>query len=173
MQMAYSPYSDSAESSEGLQQKPDVLLGCLADLSARQIDAGMSEAAETVGELSTSLLEAAAMVSQLQQNGAGAEAAAQLDQLSNHVMSAFAGLQFVDRLQQRLQNVSGNLGELAGVVGDTMTGQQWGELVQSLRSRYTMESEREMLDEAIAGLGLVNSKQDQDTEQDHTPGETE
>jgi len=73
--------------------------------------------------------------------------------LSQQVMTAFSSLQFVDRLQQRLNNVSGNLGDLARAVTQHMDyAQQCRELIAQLRGRYTMEAERIMLDEALKTL---------------------
>jgi len=153
MMMTSAPYSESSPGQEPGQFEPEELLACLADLSARQILAGMDEAAGTVALLSTSLLEASRTISVMQQDKPASEQAEQLQILSQQVMTAFSSLQFVDRLQQRLSNVSGNLGDLARAVTRPMDdAEHCQELIAQLRDRYTMEAERKMLDEALRTL---------------------
>jgi len=73
------------------------------------------------------------------------------------VHSAIIAFQFYDKLTQRLDHVSQSLGALTALITDPTalySPVEWRALQTSIRSKYTMEEERNMFDKVIAGVPI-------------------
>ncbi len=76
------------------------------------------------------------------------------------VHSAIIAFQFYDKLSQRLDHVSESLTALSHLISDPAalySPQQWQKLQQAIRSKYTMEEEREMFDNVISGMPISDA----------------
>ncbi|HQN42476.1 MAG TPA: hypothetical protein PK724_10280 [Pseudomonadales bacterium] len=74
--------------------------------------------------------------------------------LQSDVQNAVVDFQFFDRLAQRLSHVKDSLQELGDVLTDSSRihlPSVWTDLQQHLKSRYTMQCEREMFEMMLAG----------------------
>lgn len=79
------------------------------------------------------------------------------------VNSAIMAFQFYDKLTQRLDHVSRSLGSLTGLISDPAaiySPAEWRALQKSIRSKYTMEEERIMFDQVIAGVPIEEALAD-------------
>jgi len=73
------------------------------------------------------------------------------------VHSAIIAFQFYDKLTQRLDHVSQSLSALTSLIADPAalySPIEWRGLQESIRSKYTMEEERNMFDRVIAGVPI-------------------
>ncbi|TCJ15986.1 hypothetical protein EZJ19_05880 [Parasulfuritortus cantonensis] len=89
--------------------------------------------------------------------------------VSGQMQQAIVAFQFYDRLSQRLTHVSHSLENLGSIVGDSArlyNPHAWRELQDQIRSRYTMEDEREMFDTLLA-TGDVKQALEQYVERKH------
>ena len=78
----------------------------------------------------------------------------QCQTISSRMQDAIVAFQFYDKLVQRLDHVVEVIAQLADLVGDTSrlySPQEWSKLQQMIRSRYTMEEERELFDALMRG----------------------
>lgn len=80
------------------------------------------------------------------------------DQISEKMQQAIIAFQFYDTLVQRLDHVVNSLSGLGDLVADSSrlySPQEWRALQEKIRSRYTMEKERELFDAVVAGEDMV------------------
>jgi hypothetical protein len=79
------------------------------------------------------------------------------------VHSAIIAFQFYDKLTQRLDHVSHSLGALTALISDPSTLYspfEWRALQESIRSKYSMEEERNMFDKVISGVSIEEALAD-------------
>ncbi|MCP4322706.1 MAG: hypothetical protein GY787_12845, partial [Alteromonadales bacterium] len=73
------------------------------------------------------------------------------------VHSAIIAFQFYDKLSQRLDHVSESLSALTTLIGnpaELYSPIAWQSLQESIRSKYTMEAERQIFDKVISGVSI-------------------
>jgi hypothetical protein len=141
----------------------------MLNLAVAQIDQSMNEGNSSVETLSSSFTSLATNLSDIQSSilqmkdenvdadklkviieGSTTTA---LDKV-NYAIIAF---QFYDKLTQRLDHVSQSLGDLTNLITDPnslYSPVAWQGLQASIRSKYTMEEERNMFDSVIAGAPI-------------------
>jgi len=76
------------------------------------------------------------------------------NQVSGKMQQAIIAFQFYDTLVQRMDHVVNSLSRLSDLVSDPArlySPIEWGALQEAIRSRYTMEKERELFDAVLAG----------------------
>jgi len=122
----------------------------LVALCADQIVLAITEARDEVDSLSFAVLDSARHAAAL---SAALTASDEQDRaaqaLQNSVRSANTHLQFADRLEQRLSNVSKNLKNLAQLMQSIdlpITDAEWRACLIASRATFTMEQERQMFD---------------------------
>lgn len=86
--------------------------------------------------------------------------------ISSKMQQAIVAFQFYDTLVQRMDHVVSSLSKLGDLVSDPMrlySPHEWSALQEVIRSRYSMEKERELFDAIIAGedMALVLEKMHQ------------
>ena len=130
----------------------------MIELCAAQTNKAMQEAFAEIEQLSRSVIDVARCADAVSDDSASGDsgpsiaatqAQAHLQALRLAALSASAKLQFADRLQQRLSNVTANLNGLADIVRtrpDGMDESRWSEYLQMARATYTMQEERHMFD---------------------------
>lgn len=156
----------------------------LIDLCVDQIKAALDQAFAEIGALSGAVLDTARHANALLDtvkaqnpdiNPANESSASGDGQaLQQAVQNAYSRLQFADRLNQRLSNVSTNLTGLAELMQAndlSITGNKWTEFLKQTRRTFTMESERQMFDALFAAaLAEVSTERAMDTAQRPTAG---
>lgn len=73
------------------------------------------------------------------------------------IQSAVIAFQFYDKLSQRLSHVSHSIGTLAALISSPVklyNPTEWQSLQDQIRSKYTMEEERQMFDAIIHGMSV-------------------
>lgn len=78
--------------------------------------------------------------------------------ISGKMQQAIVAFQFYDTLVQRMDHVVNSLSKLGDLVSNPAklySPHEWGALQEVIRSRYTMEKERELFDAIIAGEDMV------------------
>jgi len=124
------------------------------ELKAAQLQQTLLILRVAAGQLLASLREADDPVQQL---GDALAAIAQADQspaVSQPLQQATAALQFYDSLTQRVEHVVQSLQWLESLLADPRqlnSSEAWQQLQQQIRSRYTMEDERQLFDAILAG----------------------
>ncbi|MFA5982415.1 MAG: hypothetical protein WC782_00185 [Methylococcaceae bacterium] len=137
----------------------------MLSLSAAQVDVTMVEADASVNVLTESF---AAMVEQMQSindllltlesNPARDSALAHCLETSDKIEAAIVAFQFYDRMQQCLQHVTSNLKGLSLLVETPdrlYDPYEWINFQNQIRSRYTMESEKQMFDAILQGKTMT------------------
>jgi hypothetical protein len=126
------------------------------DLGVAQLDAAIRESDGQVGGLSEALT---LLATELQGCGrtAGGPAAASLEVLDGHVRAAMRGMQFYDKLIQRLTHVRDGLAIPADAMaaGGSEAANDWGAILTEVRSRYSMVEERVLFDFMMRGLSAT------------------
>ena len=123
------------------------------DLGVAQLDAALRESDTQVGRLSEVLSQLAAELREWGRH-APPEVAVPLESLAAHVQAAIRGLQFYDKLTQRLSHVRDGLAipadAMAGVGARAET--DWHKILTEVRARYSMVEERVLFDFMMRGL---------------------
>lgn len=160
----------------------------MLELAAGQIQAAMTDSAASVDVLTASftgmaetMREISDTAAALPDNGAAGAARDSLvaasGQVSGLVHQAIIAFQFYDKLAQRLAHVTHSLGDLAGLVSDRQrifSPQEWVELQERIRAKYTTADERTMFEAVMRGMpvqealaqyvGAMKSRQADDIE---------
>lgn len=92
------------------------------------------------------------------------------------VQTSIIAFQFYDKLSQRLDHVSDSLSALTKLIADPnslYSPPKWQDLQQSIRSKYTMEEERRMFDNVIAGMEIQQALEIFRQTEDNEPHEDE
>jgi len=141
----------------------------MLNLAISQIDQSMNEGNSSVTTLSGAFTGIATMLSDIQltiDQLTNKDASVEELQLSiqdltssafDKVQSAIIAFQFYDKLTQRLDHVSGSLGDLTSIISDPellYSPVEWRGLQESIRSKYTMAEERNMFDKVISGTPI-------------------
>lgn len=138
----------------------------MLELAAGQIEAAMRDSGASVDVLTGSFTSMAGYmqtisetVAALPEQGEGAATRQALlgaaDQVSGMVHQAVIAFQFYDKLAQRLGHVTHSLGDLSDLVGDTkriFNPQEWADLQQRIRAKYTTPDECEMFEAVMRGV---------------------
>ena len=134
----------------------------LIDLCVDQIKVALDEAFAEIDALSGAVLDTARHANALLDtvkarnpdiNPANESASGAGQALQQAVQNAYSRLQFADRLNQRLSNVSTNLTGLAELMQAndlSITDNKWTEFLKQTRRTFTMEPERQMFDALFA-----------------------
>ncbi len=155
----------------------------LIDLCVDQIKAALDQAFAEIDALSGAVLDTARHANALLDtvkaqnpdiNPANESASGDGQALQQAVQKACSRLQFADRLNQRLSNVSTNLTGLAELMqcNDlSITGNKWTEFLKQARRTFTMEPERQMFDALFAAaVADVSTERAMDAAQRPTAG---
>jgi hypothetical protein len=154
------------------QLKETVLM---LNLAVAQIDESMNEGNSSVEMLSGSftalannLSDIQSSILQMKDEGENTDKLKLIIEGStttalDKVHSAIIAFQFYDKLTQRLDHVSQSLGALTTLITDPSalySPVEWRALQESIRSKYTMEEERNMFDKVIAGVPIEEALAD-------------
>ncbi len=155
----------------------------LIDLCVDQIKVALDEAFAEIDALSGAVLDSARHANALLDtvkarnpdiNPANESASGAGQALQQAVQNAYSRLQFADRLNQRLSNVSTNLTGIAELMQSnelSITGNKWTEFLKQTRRTFTMESERQMFDALFAAsVAEVSTERAMDAAQRPTAG---
>ncbi|AZZ90018.1 hypothetical protein EUZ85_04570 [Hahella sp. KA22] len=127
-------------------------------LAVAQIEASILESEKSFGRLTQSFTTIVATVNAAPDPSTQAhELKLQLDGLKKDVHNAVVDFQFFDRLAQRLCHVKESLGDLGGLLQARERldkPEEWKNLQQDLKGRYTMACEREMFDMILNGVAI-------------------
>jgi len=141
----------------------------MLNLAVAQIDESMNDGNSSVATLSGSFTSLATNLSEIQSSLLEMkDKDGDTDKLKliiegstttalDKVNSAIVAFQFYDKLTQRLDHVSQSLGSLTALISDPAalySPIEWRTLQASIRSKYTMEEERNMFDRVIAGVPI-------------------
>ncbi len=141
----------------------------ILNLAVTQIDQSMNEGNSSVSALSTSFTGLATNLNDIQNAITQLNKADENSDKSklvieesmstalNKVHSAIIAFQFYDKLSQRLDHVSESLSALTTLISNPASLYSpiaWQELQEVIRSKYTMEEERQMFDKVISGMPI-------------------
>lgn len=79
---------------------------------------------------------------------------------TDKVQTAIVAFQFYDKLTQRLDHVSNSLASLTELIANPnalYSPLEWQKLQAGIRSKYTMEAEKNMFDKVIAGVPIATA----------------
>ena len=131
--------------------EPATEIAGLMDLCASQIMAAVDEALGECDALCRSVLDAARLASAFLGESGPSDERMQADAraLQQAAQDASLRLQFIDRLNQRMSNVSRNLAGLAELMQSTdlpISENAWSRFLEETRASFTMAQERQMFD---------------------------
>jgi len=141
----------------------------MLNLAVTQIDQSMNEGNASVSTLSssftglaTNLSDIQSSVAQLSKKNESSEKMKLIIEGStstalDKVHSAIIAFQFYDKLSQRLDHVSESLSALTTLISnpaELYSPLAWQALQETIRSKYTMEEERQMFDKVISGVPI-------------------
>ena len=81
----------------------------------------------------------------------------QCDDVGGKMQKAIIAFQFYDKLVQRLSHVTNSMSQLAGLIGDPErlhSAEAWKKLQADIRKAYTMEEDRKLFDDILAGTPI-------------------
>ncbi|GAA3920563.1 hypothetical protein [Litoribacillus peritrichatus] len=128
-------------------------------LAAAQIEATMIESGNSVSALSNSFSTIAEKFHHLDDHNDDTVISLTTEDfqaLRSKINEAIIAMQFYDRMTQRLHHINEGLSATSSLLeSSTSTPESdWVKLQETIKSRYTMESEREMFEQIIAGSPL-------------------
>jgi len=138
----------------------------MLNLATAQVDFSLRDGDNSVNTLTESFTAMAGGIQSIQKTMQGIGEKYQLDEgdhmpiqqecmsISIKMQEAIVAFQFYDKLVQRLDHVVEVIAQLADLVGDNSrlySPEEWSKLQQMIRSRYTMEEERELFDALMRG----------------------
>ena len=138
----------------------------MLNLATAQVDFSLRDGDNSVNTLTESFTAMAGGIQSIQQTMQTIGEKYQLDEadnmpiqqecmsISSKMQEAIIAFQFYDKLVQRLDHVVEVIAQLADLVGDNSrlySPEEWSKLQQMIRSRYTMEEERELFDALMRG----------------------
>ncbi len=133
----------------------------LLSVSSAQVESSMREGNDSVTTLTSSFAEIVGHLEDVSKELNGLEDGAVKDGIRQHCLLAhnkvnesIIAFQFYDRMQQCLEHVTSNLNGLSNIVDKPellYNPREWKELQNTIRNRYTMESEKVMFDAILEG----------------------
>jgi hypothetical protein len=132
---------------------------CMLALAAAQIEATMLESGDSVSALSESFSAIAEKFHHLdghKDNTVISLDMADFQSLRVKINEAIIAMQFYDRMTQRLHHINEGLTATSSLLENpTKTNESnWSNLQKNIKNHYTMESERTMFEQIIAGSSL-------------------
>jgi len=139
-------------------------------LAAAQVEFSLKDGSNSVNTLTDSFTSMAGSIKAIELSSANlfekynVDAADQssvnenCESVSGKMQQAIVAFQFYDTLVQRMDHVVNSLSRLSELVSDPSrlySPVEWGALQEVIRSRYTMEKERELFDAVIAGEDMA------------------
>ncbi len=164
--LASAPGSRAANPDLDWSQVRETIL--MLELATTQIETAMKDSDGSIGVLTESFT---AMMDTIQQisddadtlpgEGEAGRIRQAIGQRSEAVIgqmqSAVIAFQFYDKLSQRLSHVSHSIGTLAALISSPAklyNPAEWQNLQSQIRSKYTMEEERQMFDAIVQGMSV-------------------
>lgn len=144
----------------------------MLNLAVAQLEQSMSEGNASVATLSSSFTALATNLGDIQssvvnmkdENDGGEKMKTIIEGSAttalDKVHSSIIAFQFYDKLSQRLDHVSLSLSSLSQLIADPnslYSPLEWKKLQEQIRSKYTMEEEREMFDNVISGMAIEDA----------------
>lgn len=139
----------------------------MLNLAVVQVTSSMQEGDVSVDTLGKSFTEMATAIKSIEKIATDLPANGELTfkqdlgdkcgKLSGKIQNAIVAFQFYDRITQRLTHVCNSLESLGELVSsDTRLYQpsEWSELQKHIRSKFTMESDRQMFDALMSGSSI-------------------
>lgn len=165
-QMPQSPSkSTSANPDLDWSQVKETVL--MLKLAAAQVEYSLRDGNNSVDVLAESFTSMASGIQDIEKSAKELKASADLKDdtitglcanLSDRMQHAIVAFQFYDKLVQRLDHVVGSLSQLAELVADPSSlysPLSWQALQDEIRSRYTMQQERELFDALMNGEDIA------------------
>ncbi len=142
-------------------------LSGLLKVAAVQIKCTLLDLADSTGDLTESITDIAPFVQRIKaltdreslmasnSSALSAELISHADSINELVTQTMMTFQFADRISQRLDNVSKSLARITHLIEDnqrTDVPEEWELLKLAIRKAYTMEAERLIFDQVLAGV---------------------
>ena len=136
----------------------------IINVAVARIEHAMIDGDDSVTALSQSFIDMVKSAQQITQDASELEASPGKDkiekecaEISQQIQSSVVAFQFYDKLSQRMSLVSKALNSLNAVLEDrskTHDKEEWKILQDTIRSKYTLDSDQEMFDAVINGMPI-------------------
>jgi len=136
----------------------------IINVAVARIEHAMTDGDDSVSILSQSFIDMVKSAQQITEDAGKLEASATKDKIeqecqgiSQQIQSSVVAFQFYDKLSQRMALVSKALHSLTEVLKDrskTHEKEEWQNLQDTIRSKYTLDSDQEMFDAVISGMPI-------------------
>jgi hypothetical protein len=139
-------------------------------LAAAQVEFSLKDGSSSVNTLTDSFMSMADSINEIEQSTDNifekykvtdhdqVRVHESCQQVTEKMQQAIVAFQFYDALVQRMDHVVNSLSKLGDLVSDPArlySPHEWGELQEVIRSRYTMEKERELFDAILNGEDMM------------------
>lgn len=151
--------TDNYNQADGWHYTQDTLT--LLSVSVAQIKSILSDGGESVSELTDSFIELANTFQQLMDHKTDIDKT-DLHQIRQQIEQGIVAFQFYDRISQRLDHVSNSLQNMGVIIGDEQQRndpKSWESFQDSIRAKFTMESERKLFEAIVKGMPLEQALQ--------------
>jgi len=128
----------------------------MLSVSVAQIKSILGDGGESVSELTESFVNLANTFNELIDHKTDIDHA-DLAGIKQQIEQGIIAFQFYDRISQRLDHVSNSLQNMGEIISDfdkREDPKEWREFQEYIRSKYTMESERELFAQIMKGVPL-------------------
>lgn len=140
----------------------------MLELSVAQIESAMKDSDGSVGVLADSFTTMMDTIRQIDDEARAlpeegwvgelrAKLQGQCGQVIQQMQTVIIAFQFYDKLTQRLDHAARSIDNLAGIISSPASlynPEEWRKLQELIRSKYTMEEERQMFDAIMRGLSV-------------------
>lgn len=136
----------------------------IINVAVARIEHAMTDGDDSVSILSQSFIDMVKSAQQITENTQELEPSPTKDKIekeclgiSQQIQSSVIAFQFYDKLSQRMSLVSKALHSLTEVLKDqskTHEQGEWKNLQDTIRSKYTLDSDQEMFDAVINGMPI-------------------
>ncbi len=136
----------------------------LINVAVARIEHAMIDGEDSVTTLSQSFVEMVNSAKQiildteeLEDSAAKSKIEKSCLDISQRIQSSIIAFQFYDRLSQRMTHVSKTLSSLSELLDDQTKHympQEWLELQEAIRSKYTLDADQKMFDDVLNGMPI-------------------
>lgn len=136
----------------------------IINVAVARIEHAMTDGDDSVSILSQSFIDMVKSAQQITRDAGELNASPTKDKIekecqgiTQQIQSSVIAFQFYDKLSQRMALVSKALNSLNAVLKDrskTHEKEEWTKLQDTIRSKYTLDSDQEMFDAVIKGMPI-------------------
>lgn len=139
----------------------------MINVAVARIEHAMTEGTDSFTTLSRSFVEIVSSAKEitlateeLEDSAVKTKIEKNCQEISKRISNSIINFQFYDKLNQRMNHVSNTLSSLTNLLNDPSKidkRQEWLELQNTIRSKYTLETDQQMFDAVLKGMSIKDA----------------